>query len=55
MRAKATTAGLVAKGGCLIVSGFAPDDSAVIGRAFSGMDVIAEKQEGDWAALTLRA
>jgi len=46
---------LVAKGGCLIVSGFAPDDSAVIGRAFSGMDVIAEKQEGDWAALTLRA
>jgi ribosomal protein L11 methyltransferase len=46
---------LVVKGGCLIVSGFAPDDSAVIGRAFSGMDVIAEKQEGDWAALTLRA
>jgi len=46
---------LVVKGGCLIVSGFAPDDSAVIGRAFSGMDVVAEKQEGDWAALTLRA
>jgi ribosomal protein L11 methyltransferase len=46
---------LVVKGGCLIVSGFAPDDSAVIGRAFSGMDVVTEKQEGDWAALTLRA
>jgi len=46
---------LVVKGGHLIVSGFAPDDSAVIGRAFSGMDVVAEKQEGDWAALTLRA
>ena len=46
---------LVVKGGCLIVSGFAPDDSAVIGRAFSGMAVVTEKQEGDWAALTLRA
>lgn len=46
---------LVVKGGYLIVSGFAPDDSAVIGRAFSGMDVIGEKHEGDWAALTLKA
>ena len=45
---------LVVKGGYLIVSGFAPDDMAVIARAFPAMKVIAEKREGDWAALTLR-
>jgi ribosomal protein L11 methyltransferase len=46
---------LVVKGGYLIVSGFGPDDMAVIARAFPAMHVIAEKHEGDWAALTLRA
>jgi ribosomal protein L11 methylase PrmA len=46
--------GMVVKGGCLIVSGFAPDDMAVIARALGRMKVIAEKHEGDWAALTLR-
>jgi len=45
---------LVVNGGHLIVSGFAPDDTAVIARALAGMNVIAEKREGDWAALTLR-
>ena len=45
---------MVVKGGCLIVSGFAPDDMAVIARALGRMKVIAEKHEGDWAALTLR-
>lgn len=46
--------GMVVKGGYLIVSGFAPDDMAVIARALGRMNVIAEKHEGDWAALTLR-
>jgi len=46
--------GIVVKGGYLIVSGFAPDDMAVIARALGRMHVIAEKHEGDWAALTLK-
>jgi len=46
--------GIVVKGGYLIVSGFAPDDMAVIARALDRMKVIAEKHEGDWAALTLK-
>jgi ribosomal protein L11 methyltransferase len=45
---------LVVKGGHLIVSGFAPDDTAVIARALAGMTVVAEKSEGDWAATTLK-
>ena len=46
--------GWSSNGGYLIVSGFAPDDMAVIARALDRMKVIAEKHEGDWAALTLR-
>ena len=45
---------LVVDGGYLILSGFAPDDLAVIRLAFAAMEVIAEQTEGDWAALTLR-
>lgn len=45
---------LVAEGGYLIVSGFAPDDLAILRRAFSSLGVIAEQSEGDWAALSLR-
>lgn len=45
---------LVVDGGYLILSGFAPDDLAVIRLAFAALEVIAEQTEGDWAALTLR-
>jgi ribosomal protein L11 methyltransferase len=44
---------LVVDGGYLILSGFAPDDLAVIRIAFAALDVIAEQTEGDWAAVTL--
>jgi len=47
--------GLAVDGGYLILSGFAPQDAAVIRAAFTGVQVIAESVEGDWAALTLRA
>ena len=40
--------------GYLILSGFAPDDSAVIRAAFAGLTVITEQTDGDWAALLLR-
>lgn len=46
---------LVVDGGYLILSGFAPDDLAVIRLAFAALEVIAEQTEGDWAALTLRS
>jgi len=45
---------LVDDGGHLILSGFAPQDAAVIRAAFRGAAVIAEASEADWAALTLR-
>ena len=44
---------LAVDGGYLIVSGFSPDDVAVILRAFGGLNVIAQESEGDWAALLL--
>jgi ribosomal protein L11 methyltransferase len=46
--------GLLMDRGCLIISGFAPDDIPVIARAFPRMNVLAQKSEGDWAALTLK-
>jgi ribosomal protein L11 methyltransferase len=45
---------LVVDGGYLILSGFAPDDLAVIRVAFPALEVIAEQTEGDWAAVTFR-
>jgi ribosomal protein L11 methyltransferase len=45
---------LLVEGGYLILSGFAPQDVAVIKSAFAGLTVIDEKNEGDWAALCLR-
>jgi ribosomal protein L11 methyltransferase len=45
---------LAVDGGYLILSGFAPQDSAVVRAAFKGLDVIEESAEADWAALTLR-
>lgn len=46
---------LVVDGGYLILSGFAPQDTAVVRSAFRGLSVIDESSEGDWAALLLRA
>jgi ribosomal protein L11 methyltransferase len=44
---------LAVDGGYLILSGFAPQDVAVITAAFAGLTVIAELVEGEWAALCL--
>ena len=45
--------GLAKDGGYLILSGFAPQDVAVITTAFAGLTVTNEKADGEWAALTL--
>jgi len=45
---------LAVEGGCLIVSGFNPQDVALIRAAFRGLAVIEESTEGEWAALSLR-
>jgi ribosomal protein L11 methyltransferase len=45
---------LIVDGGYLIVSGFAPQDAAVIQAAFAGLAVIDTKIDGDWAALCFR-
>ena len=42
-------------GGYFVLSGFAPQDAAVIRMAFGGLTLIEEKVEGEWAALCLRA
>jgi len=46
--------GLAVEGGYLIVSGFAPQDLAVIRTAFAGASVVAEQIDGEWAALCVR-
>lgn len=45
---------LVTEGGYLILSGFAPQDVAVIQTAFSGLTAIDVRTDGDWAALAIR-
>lgn len=45
---------LAVDGGCFVLSGFAPQDVAVIKTAFAGLTVLVEETEGEWAALTLR-
>lgn len=45
---------LVVEGGYLILSGFAPQDVAVIQMAFAGLTPIDVKTDGDWAALAMR-
>lgn len=45
---------LAVDNGYLILSGFGPQDAAVIRSAFKGLPVIDEQVEGDWAAMTLR-
>jgi ribosomal protein L11 methyltransferase len=47
-------ADLVVDGGYLVLSGFAPQDAAVVRTAFKGLGVIDEQSEGEWAALCLR-
>ena len=44
---------LAVTGGYLILSGFAPEDAAVILTAFGRLNVIAEHSEADWGSLTL--
>jgi ribosomal protein L11 methyltransferase len=46
--------GLVADGGYLIVSGFSPEDVAVIQTAFTGFAGIHSETDGDWAGLLLK-
>jgi ribosomal protein L11 methyltransferase len=46
--------GLATEGGYLILSGFAPQDVAVIQTAFSGLAIIHVETDGDWSALCLR-
>jgi ribosomal protein L11 methyltransferase len=45
---------LTVDGGYFILSGFAPNDAAVIRTAFPGLALVDEKTEGDWAAICLR-
>jgi ribosomal protein L11 methyltransferase len=54
VRHAAELRGLVVAGGCLVLSGFAPQDAAVIRAAFTGASVVDESSEGDWASLSLR-
>jgi ribosomal protein L11 methyltransferase len=46
--------GLAVDGGYLILSGFGPEDAAVVLTAFGRLHAIAEHSEADWASLTLR-
>ena len=55
VRYAAELRGLAVDGGYLVLSGFAPDDIAVIRTAFAGLSVIYQQSEADWAALCLRA
>ena len=55
VRHAAELRGLAMDGGYLVLSGFAPEDIAVITTAFAGLSVVAEQTEGEWAALCLRA
>ena len=47
--------GLAVDGGYLILSGFAPEDSGLIRKAFAGTRVIAEQTEAAWAAMLFRS
>lgn len=41
--------------GYLILSGFAPQDTAVVRAAFKGIGVVDESVEGEWASICFRA
>ena len=55
VRYAAELRGLARGSGYLVLSGFAPQDAAVIRAAFAGLAVIDEQLDGDWAALCLKA
>jgi ribosomal protein L11 methyltransferase len=46
---------LALDGGYFVLSGFAPQDVAVIRSAFAGLTVLDERVEGEWAAICLKA
>lgn len=46
---------LAREGGYFVLSGFAPQDIAVIKAAFAGLQVVEDRIEGDWAAICLEA
>ena len=54
VRYAAELRGLAVEGGYLILSGFGPQDTAVIQAAFAGLTVIDQRIDGEWAALCLR-
>jgi len=45
---------LARDGGYFVLSGFAPQDAAVIRTAFGGLAGVDEKVEGEWAAICLK-
>jgi len=55
VRFAAELRGLARGGGYFVLSGFAPQDTAVIRTAFGGLTVVDERVEGEWAAICLRA
>jgi len=55
VRYAAELRGLARDGGYFVLSGFAPQDAAVIRVAFGGLAVIDERVEGEWAAICLKA
>lgn len=54
VRYAADLRGLAIEGGYLVLSGFAPQDVAVIQTAFAGLTIIQTMAEGEWAAVCLR-
>jgi ribosomal protein L11 methyltransferase len=55
VRYAAELSSLARDGGYFVLSGFAPQDAAVIRRAFGGLTVIDEKVDAEWAAICLKA
>jgi ribosomal protein L11 methyltransferase len=45
---------LAVDGGHLILSGFSPEDAAIVRIAFKGLTLIDELSEGEWGSLSLR-
>ncbi|HET7696213.1 MAG TPA: 50S ribosomal protein L11 methyltransferase [Vicinamibacterales bacterium] len=45
--------GLLTEHGCLLLSGFAPDDLTLVQSAFAGLTVVQSLAEGEWGAVLL--
>lgn len=54
VRYSAELRSLAVDGGYLILSGFSPDDIAVILHAFAGLHMVDQETEGEWAAVSFR-